>query len=74
MPVDLDLDLGVETAGDRVCATRVDDAPVPRAGTRDEVVQPLVQLAQGGRGEIDDLDGGVLALGNRHQTKAFSHA
>ena len=75
MTVDLDVDLGIEPAGDGVRAARVDDAPVPRArATRSEVVQALVELTQRSRLEIDDLHGCVLPFGDRHQTSAFSHA
>ncbi len=73
VPVDLDLDLGVEPARDGVRTARVDDAPVTRTGrTPGEVVQALVQLTQRRRREVDDLDGCVLTLGDRHQTSAFS--
>jgi hypothetical protein len=39
-----------------------------------EVVEALVELAQRGGLEVDDLDGGVLTLGDGHQTRAFSQA
>ena len=75
VPVDLDLDLGVEAARDRVRTARVDDAEVPRPSrAAGEVVQALVQLAERRRREIDDLDSRVLALGDGHQTSAFSQA
>src|SRR4029079_1401776 len=73
VPVDLHLDVGVETARDRVGAARVDDAPVTRPGRLGELVQAPVQLAQRGRGEIDHFDGSVLALGARQYTTAFPH-
>src|SRR5687768_6329742 len=75
MPVDLDLDLGVEPACDRMRTARVDHTDVPRARrAAREVEQELIELAQRGRREIHDLDGRVLTLGDRHQTTAFSHA
>ena len=55
--VDLDLDLGVEPAGDGVRAVRVEHAPVSRprrpAG---EAVEAFVELGEGGACEVDDLD------------------
>ena len=54
MPVDLDLDLGVEADRDRVGAVRVGDPPAA-AIALPEIVQALVQLAHGGRREVDRL-------------------
>ena len=70
VPVDLDVELRVETAGDGVGPARVDDppAPRPRAGARD-VVEALVELAQGRHREVDDL----RLECRRHQASAFSH-
>ncbi len=71
MPVDLDLDLGVEAACDGVRATGVHDAPVPWAGraTRN-VVESLVEVAERRRREVDDLD---VGRGDGGHTSAFSH-
>ena len=75
MPVDLDLDLGIEAARDSMRAVRVEDAEVPRPRrAASEVVETLVQLAEGGRTEIHHLHRRVLALGDGHQTSAFSQA
>ena len=76
MAIDLDLDLRIEPAGDRVGTARVDDPPMPRPwGTAGEVVEAPVELTQRSRREVDDLDGRVLALRDRgHQASAFSHA
>ncbi len=75
MPLDLDLEVGVEAAGDRVRAAGIDDAEAPR-GRRGagEVVQALIQVSHRRRRKIDDLGSRVLALGDGHQTSAFSHA
>ena len=75
MPVDLDLDVGVQTARNGVRTARIDDAKVPRPGCpAGEVVQPLVELAQRRRLEVDDLELGGLECANSHQTSAFSQA
>src|SRR5262249_33657500 len=60
--VDLDLHVGVETAGDCVGPGGVDDPPAGRAGLAGQVVQTLVQLAQRRLGQIHDLD----CLGRAH--------
>ena len=73
VPVDLDLELGVEPAGDRVRAVRVDDPPARGpSGAAGEVVQALVELAQRRLGEVDDLDRRRLGGARRHQTVARS--
>jgi hypothetical protein len=71
---DLDLDVRVDSARDGVRAVRVHDAPVawPRSPAG-EVVQALVQLAEGRDGEIDDLDRGRLRRPSG-QTFVRSHA
>ena len=75
MTVDLDLDVGVETARDGVRPARVHDAEVARPGcTASEVVKALVERAQRRRLEVDDLDRCVLAFRDGHQTAALSHA
>jgi hypothetical protein len=57
--LDLDLDVRIEAARDRMCAVRVEDAPATLARSLvREVVQLLVQLAQGRHGEVDNLDRG----------------
>jgi hypothetical protein len=72
VPFDLDLDLGIEPAGDRVRAVRVEDAPVTRPRRRGQVVQALVELAQRRRGEVDDLDGCRLGgLCRFHQSPSW---
>ena len=69
---DLDLHCRVEAAGDGMRTVGVDDAPAPWLRVvAGDVVQPLVQLAQRGRGEVDNLDSGS---GDCHQTSAFSQA
>jgi len=57
VPLDLDLDLGVDSAGDGMGAVGIEDAPAagPVRAAR-EVVEALVQLAERRGGEIDDLD------------------
>src|SRR3954452_6062473 len=70
VPLDHDLDVGVEAAGDVVDAGRVDDPPAPRAvGRFGEVVETLVEVAQRGLREIDDLGGGDV---DGHQTRTPS--
>ena len=69
VPVDLDLELGVEPTGDGVRAPGIDDPPPARALARQrDVVEALVQLAQRRDGEVDDL--GVER--RRHATAARS--
>ena len=57
--VDLDLDLGVDSARDRVRTVRVDDSPASGAllctGGTAQVVQPLVELPQRRHCEVDEL-------------------
>ncbi len=75
VPVDLDLDVRVDPARDRVGAVRVDDAPPAWArAAAGELVQPCVQLAERRRGQVDDLDAGSLRRLHRHQASAFSQA
>ena len=69
MPVDLDLDLGVEADGDGVRAVRVGHPPPAGRGAVD-VVQPLVELSHRRRGEVDRLP---RELGGAHVTVASSH-
>ena len=73
VPVDLDLDVGVEAAGDGVRAVRVEHAPVRRPRRGGEVVQALVQLAKRRLREVDHLDG-RLDFRGLHQTFARSQA
>ena len=56
VPVDLDVELGVEPARNGVRAARVDDPPRPWAfaGERD-VMEALIELAERRDGEVDDL-------------------
>jgi hypothetical protein len=72
--LDLDLDVGVEPARERVRAVRIQDPPVARARLAREVVEALVQLSHRGRLEIDDLDR-LRRRSHRHQatTPSRSH-
>ncbi len=75
MALDLDLDIRIEAAGDCVRAVRVEDAPARGPGSGGEVVQALVQLAEGRLGEVDDLDGCRLGRPRGlHQTRSRSQA
>src|SRR6185369_3457848 len=67
VPVDVDLDLGVDAAGHGVRATRVahPDLGTARAG---EVVQVLVERAQRRLGEVEGRDCGAHATRSRSQT------
>ncbi len=72
MAVDLDLDVGVDPARQGMHAVRVEDTPRGRPGRVREIVQPLVQLPERGRLEVDQLNGELLRRDRSHQTFAFS--
>jgi hypothetical protein len=75
VPFDLDLDLGVDPAGDRVGTVGVHDAPATwPVRTVREVVEALVQLAERRGGEIDDLDRRRLRRLRHAHTFCRSHA
>ena len=58
VPVDLDLELAVQTGGERVGALRVVDPPVRCGPAVASVVQPLVELPHGRGREVDRLESG----------------
>src|SRR6185437_1903347 len=69
---DLDLDRRVQPAGERVRAGRVQDLPVAdRLSRPGLVVQPLVEVAQGGRRQVDPLHG--AGRGAHAATPSRSH-
>jgi hypothetical protein len=71
--LDLDLDRGVKPAREGVRAARIEDPEPSRSGSAaGQVVQPLVELANGCRPEVDDLELGCLRHRDVHQTFAFS--
>ncbi len=72
MALDLDLDVGVDAAGDGMGAVRVEDAPAARAGV--QVVEPPVQLAQRSHRQVDELDSRCLGRRRGRQTFVRSHA
>jgi hypothetical protein len=75
VPVDLDLDLGVDPAGHGVGAVRAEHAPTPWAGpAAREVVEALVELAERGGGKIDDFDRSLGRRLHRRQTFCRSQA
>jgi hypothetical protein len=59
VPLDLDLHVRVDAAGDGVRAVRVDDPPMPRSwALAGELVEAAVELRQRRDREVDDLDVG----------------
>ena len=67
VPVDVDLDLGVDAARHGVRAARVADPHCAPLGAS-EVVEALVERAQRRLGEVEGLDCGAHATRSRSQT------
>lgn len=55
MAVDLDRDGRVDADRDRVASARIGDAPERLVGVGPKLVKRLVELAELGRGEVDDV-------------------